>query len=411
MARSPERKNSEWGGGGLKLSAVQMTMTKIQKTTLSVLAAFAFSSWLVILYIASREYQDWAKQPLGPTLAYPTEWRLPATWTASPAPAVTLTMTFSPTSPLETETPISPVLTCNTNIPNMTILALGTDVRPGEHRSGLTDVIRAVRVDFQGQSVTTLEFPRDLWVRIPGIEQNLGTDHQKLNTAYAYGGPEDGPNLMARTLDLNFGLKVDHYIVANMTLFSEVVDSLGGLDITIPPGGIDGRTSSDRSERLVFPEGLQHLNGEQALTLARIRNKSVFARAANQNRVMCALQKKVESPEVVLRLPAIIDSFIDNIKTDLTPEQISQLACLGTKMPRANIVFAAPTLSSQLSRENSLDRTRCMTPCSSWIWQSGMQTLMYFALTFQISRRGVGQHRQWLEAPGRRLLDVNELAL
>jgi LCP family protein required for cell wall assembly len=223
----------------------------------------------------------------------------------------------------------------------MTILAIGTDVRPGEHRYGLTDVMRAVRVDFRAQRVTTLEFPRDLWVRIPEIEGNLKTDHQKLNTAYAYGSPDYGPSLLARTLDLNFGLGVDHYIVSNMNVFAEVVDALGGLDVTIPEGGIDGRSSSDRSERLVFPEGRQHLNGEQALTLARMRNVSVFARAEHQNMIMCALQKKIESPETILRLPAIINSFMSNIQTDLTPEQISQLACLGTQMPRSNIMFTS----------------------------------------------------------------------
>ncbi|RPJ17709.1 MAG: LytR family transcriptional regulator, partial [Chloroflexi bacterium] len=229
---------------------------------------------------------------------------------------------------------------CN-NLPIMTVLAIGTDVRPGEQRYGLTDVMRAVQVDFRAQRVTALEFPRDLWVQIPGIEHNLKTDHQKLNTAYAYGSPEQGPSLLARTLDLNFGLKVDHYIVANMNVFADVVDALGGLDVTIPEGGIDGRTSTDRSERLVFPAGPQHLNGEQALTLARMRNVSVFERAEHQNTVMCALRKKLESPETILRLPAIINSFMNNIQTDLTPEQINQLACLGTQMPRSNILFTS----------------------------------------------------------------------
>jgi LCP family protein required for cell wall assembly len=201
--------------------------------------------------------------------------------------------------------------------------------------------MRAVRVDFQQQRVTVLEFPRDLWVKIPGIEHNLKTDHQKLNTAYTYGNPGYGPSLLARTLDLNFGLKVDHYIVANMNIFVDIVDTLGGLDIMIPPGGIDGRTSTDRSERLVFPEGPQHLTGEQALTLARIRNVSVFERAKHQNMVMCALRKKIESPEMIVRLPAIINSFMKNIETDLTPGQINQLACLGTQMPRSNIMFTS----------------------------------------------------------------------
>lgn len=309
-------------------------MTRIQKFILGFLAVLACFTWLLFALVTSERYRVWSQQPLGPTLAYATEWQIPVTWTASPA-LLQPTLTIAPTVTLETPTPASLFLACN-NLPTMTVLAIGTDVRPGEHRSGLTDVMRAVRVDFLQQRVTMLEFPRDLWVSIPGMEHK-----QKLNTAYAYGNPENGPSLLAQTLDQNFGLQVDHYIVANMTIFAEVVDALGGLDIVIPPGGIDGRTSSDRSERLVFPEGLQHLNGEQALTLARIRNRSVFARAQNQNLVMCALREKIESPAVILQLPTIIDSFMDNIQTDLTPGQISQLACLGTQIPRTNIMFAA----------------------------------------------------------------------
>jgi polyisoprenyl-teichoic acid--peptidoglycan teichoic acid transferase len=261
----------------------------------------------------------------------------------------------------------------------MTLLALGTDVRPGERRSGLTDVMRAIRVDFQAQRVTTLEFPRDLWVRIPGIEQNLKTDRQKLNTAYAYGGAEHGPGLLARTLDFNFGLQVDHYLIANMNVFTEVVDALGGLDVTIPPGGIDGRTFSDQSARLVFPEGPQHLNGEQALTLARMRNRSVFERAEHQNMVMCALRKKIESPEMVLRLPAIINSFLDNIQTDLTPAQISQLACLATQMPRSNILFAS--FPRQLFK--SAEAYDPVLEQDVFIWQADFNRLRRYVEDFQ----------------------------
>ena len=356
-------------------------MTRAQKITLGVLAAIACGVWLGILSTTSYAYRSWSRQPLGPTLAYPTQLQLPATWTASPAAAPGVsqpTATIVPTLSLETETPVSPFLTCN-DLPAMTILAIGTDVRPGENRYGLTDVMRAVRVDFRAQRVTALEFPRDLWVKIPGIEHNLRTDHQKLNTAYAYGSPDHGPGLLARTLDLNFGLNVDHYLVANMTVFADVVDALGGLDVTIPEGGIDGRTSSDRSARLVFPEGLQHLNGEQALTLARLRNVSVFERAGHQNMVMCALRKKIESPETLLRLPAIISSFIQNIQTDLTPEQISQLACLGTQMPRSSIVFTS-------FPRGLFKSARAYDPVLElevFIWEANFDTLRRYVSEFQ----------------------------
>jgi anionic cell wall polymer biosynthesis LytR-Cps2A-Psr (LCP) family protein len=178
---------------------------------------------------------------------------------------------------------------------------------------------------------------------------------------------------------LNFGLKVDHYIVTNMNVFAEVVDALGGLEVVIPPGGIDGRTSSDRSARLVFPEGLQHLNGEQALTLARIRKGSVFARAEHQNLVMCAFQKKIESPEVILRLPAIINSFMNNIQTDLTLEQISQLACLGTTMPRSNVIFA----SFPRSLFRSAEVYDPVLQQNVSIWETNFYTLRDYVSEFQ----------------------------
>jgi LCP family protein required for cell wall assembly len=279
---------------------------------------------------------------------------------------------------LETETPASPFLACN-DLPTMTVLAIGTDIRSDEYRYGRADVMRAVRVDFREQRVTALEFPRDLWVKIPGIERNLKTDHQKLNTAYTYGNPGNGPSLLARTLDLNFSLKVDHYVVVNMNVFVDVVDALGGLDITIPEGGIDGRTSTDRSQRLVFPEGLQTLNGEQALTLVRMRNVSVFERAEHQNTVMCALQEKIERPETILRLPAIINSFMKNIQTDLTPEQISQLACLGTQMPRSNIVFTSFPL--ELFKPTEVyDR---VLKQDVFIWDANFGTLRGYVSEFQ----------------------------
>ena len=356
-------------------------MTRNQKISLGVLSAITCTVLLAVFYTASRAYQTWSQQPLGPTLAYPTEWGLPATWTASPAASSDEsqpTFTPAPTLTSVTETPASPFLACN-NLPTMTILAIGTDVRPDERRYGLTDLMRAVRVDFREQRVTTLEFPRDLWVKIPEIEANLKTDHQKLNTAYAYGMPGYGASLLARTLDRNFGLQVDHYIVANMNVFVDVVDALGGLDVTIPEGGIDGRTSTDRSARLVFPEGPQHLNGEQALTLARLRNVSVFERADNQNMVMCALRKKVERPETILRLPAIINSFMDNIQTDLTPEQISQLACLGTQMPRSNIMFASFPLEL-FSPGETYDP---VLKQDVFVWDTNFNTLRAYVSQFQ----------------------------
>ncbi|MBV5280569.1 MAG: LCP family protein [Actinobacteria bacterium] len=230
----------------------------------------------------------------------------------------------------------------------MTILAIGTDHRSDDYKYGRADAIRILRVDYISQRVSVLEFPRDLWVEIPDIYDNLNQDHDKLNTAYFYGNPglhywdhpSQGPGLLARTLELNFGVKMDHYIAVSMDVFVNLVDAIDGIDITLAQE-VDGRTYNDRSARLFFPAGDQHLTGEQALTLGRIRNVSVFSRAKHQNLVLCAVRKKMENIEVLARMPEIISSFKNHIQTDLTPVQISQLACLATSFPRGNILFSS----------------------------------------------------------------------
>ena len=79
--------------------------------------------------------------------------------------------------------------------------------------------------------------------------------------------------------------------------------------------------------------------GDRALTLARIRIEGGFARAENQNRVLCALRDQLTSPEVVKDIPELIQAFNDNIQTDLSPAQISELACLGTQIQTSDIHF------------------------------------------------------------------------
>lgn len=225
----------------------------------------------------------------------------------------------------------------------MTILAIGSDTRGAGYTWGLSDVMRVVRVDFVTPRVTMLDFPRDMWVQIPFIADNLdGQDHEKLNQAYLYGNPGDGfhywddpsagPGLLARTLDLNFGVKVDHYLAVNMKTFVKMVDAVGGVDVTF-----DKPVANSNDP--VLQAGLQHLDGAHALEVARNRVEGVFSRSEYQNMVLCALQKKLSEPKVVTEIPGLIKSFQGSVQTDLTPQMMSQLACLGAQLPRSNITL------------------------------------------------------------------------
>ena len=87
--------------------------------------------------------------------------------------------------------------------------------------------------------------------------------------------------------------------------------------------------------------GRHHLDGAEALKVARNRKQGMFERVGNQNLVLCAMREKVLSPGVVTQIPELIQSFQDNIQTDFSPEQLSQLACLGARLPTENIAFAS----------------------------------------------------------------------
>src|SRR5574339_513452 len=336
-------------------------MSRAQKSFLSFLSVFLCLVTVTAVWLWRGRWQ----QPLGPALQIPTvtPFLLPATWT--PDPATRQTLQAQPTlAPVSHASPV-PTLTPNVGLcgapPVMNILAVGADTRGDNYNYGLADAIRLVRVDFVNPKVTVLEIPRDLWVEIPDIADNLnGQDHEKLNQAYLYGNPgfgytDDparGPGLLARTLALNFGAQIDHYAAVNMRTFEKIVNAVDGIDVTLPET-VDGRTATDTNKRLLFPAGTHHLDGTRALTLARIRIEGGFARAENQNRVLCALRDKLTSPAVIPEIPELIRSFQGAILTDLSPEQLGQLACIGTQIPSENIVFASfPSEHFKQARQN-----------------------------------------------------------
>jgi LCP family protein required for cell wall assembly len=320
-------------------------MTKTQRNILIVLAILACSLSMTVGILGYQAYQVLWKAPLmGPAISMET------VTSAAVSPTLEASLSGMPGQPVTLASTPTPIGEPRCGGPStMTLLAVGSDARSNTYNYGLGDVIRIVRVDFVNARVTILTFPRDLWVEIPDIADNInGQDHEKLNQSYLYGnpgfgyyeGPGAGPGLMARTLALNFGVVPERYIGVNMRTFENIVNAVGGIDLYLPKA-VDGRTEEDRAKRLVFPSGQHHLNGPQALTLARIRIDGVFDRMDNQNLVMCALKEKLTSPKVITSIPSLIASFKDNVQTDLTPEQLTQLACIGTQIKSENIIFAS----------------------------------------------------------------------
>jgi LCP family protein required for cell wall assembly len=290
--------------------------------------------WLFRLY----------RQPLGPALDLPTATKMRPTRTSLLAGDEAVLNTSTVTSAASATSTPQPLCGAPST---MNILAVGTDARGDHYLYGLADVIRLVHVDFVNAHVGILEIPRDLWVEIPGISDHYGITAGKLNQAYLYGnkgfgyydGSSEGPGLLAETLNLNYGVQLDHYLAVNMITFENIVDAVDGIDVFLP-NEISVR-SKDNPKGFAIPPGQHHIDGETALWIARIREYHTFGRAENQNIVMCALREKILSPAVVPAIPELVTTFQRYVQTDLSPEQINQLACLATQMNGNDVTFAS----------------------------------------------------------------------
>ena len=285
-----------------------------------------------------------------------------STLVATVIPAATETQTPTPTlSPTPTLVP-APTLSQAQRVcggPSvMYILLVGSDTRFYNYDAGLADAIRLVRVDLTVPRVQLLTFPRDLYVEIPGIKSHNGITHGKLNQAYLYGnpgfgyydGPGQGLGLLALTMELNFGVHVDHYLAVNLKTFARFVDALGGIDIRLPYE-VDGRGKWNNPNRY-YPYGYQHLDGYRTRLLAQMRPRGDVQRAQIQNLIMQAIAEKLLSPSTLLRLPELSKAFTASIQTDLGPEEIGRLICLSSMLDKKNIEYV--DFPSDLFKESAV---------------------------------------------------------
>ena len=188
------------------------------------------------------------------------------------------------------------------------ILVLGSDRRPkgskepGANTSGpsRSDSIMLMRIG--GGHDSRLSIPRDTVIEI------AGHGLQKINAAYAFGGPALSISVIKRYL----GIPINHVVEVNFEDFPQLIDAMGGVDYT---GGcvisrIDGGFANG-GYTLRLPKGTHHLNGKQALALARTRenlcapNENDLQRAEHQQALFSAMKSRLLSPSSFVRLPWI----------------------------------------------------------------------------------------------------------
>ncbi len=208
--------------------------------------------------------------------------------------------------PFETPT-IQPSLPIHTavqlNLPRpsnqVNILLLGSDYRPKKGFN--TDVIMVLSLNLDKGTATLTSFPRDLYVDIPNYGMN------RINAAQAIGGFE----LTAATLQENFDVIVDYYIMTNFSGFKYIVDALGGITVEAGMELNDSCALPQAVDRMCrIPVGKNQMNGATALWYVRSRETTNdFDRTRRAQEVITAIFKKAMTLEAINRGPELYDLF------------------------------------------------------------------------------------------------------
>lgn len=208
------------------------------------------------------------------------------------------------------------------------ILLVGSDSRtPGDY--GRSDTMMLVSINNKTKKIVVTSFLRDLYVYIPHKDY-----WDKINAAYAYGGV----NLLFETIEKNFSLEIDQYVMVDFFSFINVIDILGGIDVDVQEEELYWCNQyihannlllgdDEFSDYLAIADGsYQHLNGKQVLAYSRFRyvGNADFSRTERQRKVMNIVFNKLKTVDAgtVLKL---LDSFLPEVTTSIPYEEFIEL--------------------------------------------------------------------------------------
>ena len=173
------------------------------------------------------------------------------------------------------------------------ILLLGEENIGSYTSRGRTDMIVLATIDTISKTVKLTSLMRDSFVQIPGYDDN------RINAAYALGGVP----LLYATIEKNFGITPDSYCLVRFDDFEKIVDSVGGVDITLSAKEakyLNKTNYISKPEYRNVKEGVNHMNGNQVLGYCRVRyvakdgEKNDFGRTTRHRVAISALIDKVK---------------------------------------------------------------------------------------------------------------------
>lgn len=181
----------------------------------------------------------------------------------------------------------------------------------------LTDVMMVLRYDTNAQTVGVVSIPRDTLVA-----------RQKGNPHLVYGG--GGVDQRIQDVSDMLGVPIDCYVKVNIKGFIRLVDYLEGIDFYVPCDMNYDDPAQDLS--IHYTKGTRHLNGQQAMEVARFRKNndgsgySDVGRTQTQQKLLIALAKKVLSWGSLTKINGFVEIFNENVDTDLSLNEMLYFA-------------------------------------------------------------------------------------
>lgn len=201
----------------------------------------------------------------------------------------------------------------NTITENVSILFVGVD--DSEKRGqgadhSRSDALILATLNNKEKTVKLVSIPRDSYVYIPYVGYK-----DKITHAHAFGGTL----ATVETVEELFDIPIDYYVRMNFDAFVDIVDALGGIDVDVDiPYAFNEIDEHDKKSIRLEP-GFHHLNGTEALALARTRkHDSDIMRGKRQQDILKAIAQKATSLSSITKLDDLIEAVGNNMKTDMT---------------------------------------------------------------------------------------------
>lgn len=197
----------------------------------------------------------------------------------------------------------------------------GIDTSGNVASKARSDVNMLVAVNPTTKNILMVNTPRDYYVTLSGKNKK-----DKLTHAGLYGVEES-----VETLSKLYDTDIDYYVRINFTSFVRIVDELGGIKVNVPLHFCEqnSKRSKAPNDLICLNKGVQNLNGEQALALARHRKTLPTGdrgRGENQMLVLEAIINKAMSPKIISKYSSLIDALKGRISTNMTSNEIIKFA-------------------------------------------------------------------------------------